>query len=239
MTQQKEPLIQEGVSKKRMYVTPVKDWCNANCTFCYMHERKRNKTRPQFIEVESLDTLVDSFQDKISEVEITGGGDPSLHPHISEVVEIFTKRNIYTKMYTNGFFLPEIPSIDEINISRVHWDSQINNSFYRSRNQNDLEYALQYYRPLAKKIRMQTILLKGAIDSAEKIREFVAKYDSLVDVFMFRTLFPGCSLEKDKFVAYPEINNPKVKFDSTLDDYSRPLFFVNTDCVLQEKFDYG
>jgi wyosine [tRNA(Phe)-imidazoG37] synthetase (radical SAM superfamily) len=222
-----------------MYVTPVKDICNANCTFCYMHERKRNKTRPQFIDVTSLDLLVESLKSRISEVELTGGGDPSLHPDINGVINVFGSRQIYTKMYTNGFLLKDIPFIDEINISRAHWDSQINNKFYRSTAQNNLEDTLKHYRPMAGKVRIQTILLQGAIDSQEKILEFVSKYESLVDVFMFKTLFPKCSLEKDKFVPYLDLTHPKIKFDSTLDNYDRPLFFVNTDCVAQEKFDYG
>ncbi len=157
---------------------------------------------------------------------------------IQQVIDIFTKREVYTKMYTNGIVLKDIPFLHEVNISRVHWDSSINQQFYRANKERELIEILEHYRPRVSKIRLQTILLKGAIDSEEKIREFVSRYENIVDVFMFRTLFPSCSLEKDKFVDYPLMSHPKVKFDTTLDNYNRDLFFVGSDCKLKHAFDY-
>ncbi len=222
----------------RLYLIPVRDVCNAHCTFCYMIEKPADKVRPQFVDFDNLVRVVSEIKDNFSESEITGGGDPSIHPRIANIVRLMMDNGKYTKMYTNGFLLKQLPSFDEINISRVHWNSEINNRFYRSRFQNSLDEALDHYRPIAKKIRLQTVLLKGGIDSKDKILEFVDRYQDRVDVFMFRTLFSKCSLEKDKFVPYPDVVHPKVKFDTTLDDYDRPLFFMNTDCVVHDTFQY-
>jgi molybdenum cofactor biosynthesis enzyme MoaA len=202
-----------------------------------MKERAPNKTIPPFIPIGKLKRKIQPILENFDEVEITGGGEPVLHPQIQEILNIF--KNKYIKMYTNGFSFKPIPKIDEINISRVHWDSNINKAFYRSDMQNDLEDVIRYYKKYAKKIRIQTILLKGAIDTREKILEFVSKFEKDVDTFMFRTLFPSCNLEKDRFVDYPEdINHPKVKLDTTLDNYDRDLYFVNTDCEIYNKFIY-
>ena len=141
-------------------------------------------------------------------------------------------------MYTNGFLLIDL-AINEINISRVHWDSQINNDHYRSKSQNDLNETLDHYQKYAGKIRMQTILLKGAIDNQEKALEFISNYEDKVDVFMFRTLFPKTDLEKQNFVPYFEINHPKVKIDKTLDNYDKDVYFVDSAGTLYDHFHYG
>ena len=224
---------------KRLYLIPVREICNASCSFCYMKEKEINTAIPQFIDISNLEEIVDEIRSEIKEVEITGGGEPLLHKEIGKIIELFKSRKIYTKMYTNGFLLKEIPKVDEINISRVHWNSEINNKFYQSSQQNDLDDVLTHYQKFSNKIRMQTILLKDAIDSKEKALQFIRKYEDKVDVFMFRTLFNSCSLDKENFIPYFDLNHPKVKIDKTLDNYSQNLYFLNTSGRLQEKFDYG
>ncbi|MDP3990079.1 MAG: radical SAM protein [archaeon] len=224
---------------KRLYLVPVRDACNSNCSFCYMKEKKIDVSIPQYMDFDKLEEIIEEIQDEINEVEITGGGEPLIHKEIGRIIELFKAKKIYTKMYTNGFLLKEIPLVDEINLSRVHWDSQINNRFYHSSQQNDLEAVLKHYQKFAKKIRMQTILLKGAIDSADKALEFIERYEDLVDVFMFRTLFPECDLEKEHFVPYFDLNHPKVKMDQTLDAYEGELFFLDTSHKLRKEFYFG
>ena len=228
----------EKLPSRRLYLVPVREACNAKCTFCYMDEKMIDYSRPQFIPFSQLEEAVKPLKGSFNEVEITGGGDPSLHPKLSEILRLFPET--YRKMYTNGFKLTELPKFEEVNISRVHWNSEINNLFYRSPWQNDIEKAIKHYRRIVQKIRIQTVLIRGAIDSKEKLREFVSRYEDQVDVFMFRTLFPKCSLEKDKVVSYDEvfIEHPKVIFDKTLDDYSRPLYFIGTDCKVHETFQF-
>lgn len=221
---------------KRLYLVPVRDNCNASCSFCYMKEKKKDYSKPQFISVDSLRNNVKSIENKFNEVEITGGGEPILHSKIGEIVDLFDDK--YVKIYTNGFILKSIEGVNEINISRIHWDSKVNNEFYNSKFQNDLEDVVDFYRPLVDKIRMQTILLKGAIDSEEKALEFIEKFEDRVDAFMFRTLFDGCSLLKDKYVDYFPIKHSKVKLDKTLDNYDRSLFFIGTDSVVHDEFQF-
>jgi len=223
---------------RRLYLVPVREACNANCTFCYMDEKKIDYAKPQLIPFPKLEEAVKSIQGRFNQVEITGGGDPTLHPQLPEILKLFD--GTYRKTYTNGFSLKNLPSFEELNLSRVHWDSNINNLFYRSRWQNDIGDAIKHYRDIVQKIRIQTVLIKGAIDTKEKLLEFVSRYEDSVDIFMFRTLFPKCSLEKDKVVSYEQVfvEHPKVFFDKTLDDYSRSLFFIGTDCKVYDTFQF-
>ncbi|NMB69706.1 hypothetical protein GYA27_00685 [candidate division WWE3 bacterium] len=202
-----------------------------------MKEKAIDKDKPRFINPMQLHNVISPIWQEFEEIEITGGGEPILHPEINDIINLFTGK--YRKIYTNGFLLKYLPKFEEVNISRVHWDSNINNTFYRSIFQNELDDVINHYRRIAQKIRIQTILLKGALDTKEKIMEFIERYEDKVDIFMFRTLFPKCKLEKDKFVPYPEgLKHPKIKLDATLDSYKRPLFFVNTDCMIHKTFKY-
>ncbi len=226
------------VDDRRLYLVPVREVCNADCTFCYMNEKAVDEQKPQFIRLEKLVENIAPFEGRFNQVEITGGGEPTLHQKLPEILRLF--EGTYRKMYTNGFSLRDLPSFEEVNISRVHGDSQINNRFYRSKSQNDLGLAIDHYRKITEKVRVQTVLLRGAIDSREKLLDFVTRYEERVDVFMFRMLFPKCSLEKAKMVTYEEvfIEHPKVVFDKTLDDYSRPLYFIGTDGKVHETFQF-
>jgi molybdenum cofactor biosynthesis enzyme MoaA len=201
-----------------------------------MKEKTVDPLKPEFIDVEQLRKAVAGIKDEFSEVEFTGGGEPLLHKRIGEIIQLFDSK--YTKLYTNGFMLKDIPKISEVNISRVHWDSAINNVFYQSNQQNELEVALDHYASIAGRIRMQTILMKGAIDTQDKLEEFIARFEDRVDVFMVRTLFSKCGLDKDKFVDYFNYQHPKLVYDTTLDDYSRDLFFIGSDAVLHNDFQY-
>lgn len=223
---------------KRLYLIPVKDACNASCTFCYMKEKLVDPDKAQLIDFERLKTMILPVIDEFQEVELTGGGEPLLHPKINDIIQFFKDNNKYVKLYSNGFKLKNIPVIDEINISRVHWNSKINNQFYQSKFQNDLDKTLNHYQTFAKKIRMQTILLKGAIDTKEKLEEFISKHEDRVDTFMVRTLFTKCALDKEKFVDYFPLKHPKLVYDKTLDNYDRDLFFMGSDCTLHDDFQY-
>jgi wyosine [tRNA(Phe)-imidazoG37] synthetase (radical SAM superfamily) len=202
-----------------------------------MKEKTINVDKPRFINTTSLQEIITPIWQEFKELEITGGGEPTLHPEINDIISLFKGK--YRKIYTNGFLLKHLPEFEEVNISRIHWDSNINKIFYRSIFQNDLNDVIDHYKLIAQKIRIQTILIKGALDTKEKIMEFIEKYEDKVDTFMFRTLFPKCKLEKDKFVPYPEgLKHPKIKLDATLDSYKRPLLFVNTDCMIHKTFKY-
>lgn len=223
----------------RLYVIPVKKKCNASCSFCYMKDKKDNGLQ-EYLSVDKLNNLLlKNNLDRITSIELTGGGEPTLHPEIQTIINLLKNKlpKAKIKMYTNGIKPINIVGINELNISRVHWDSTINNPIMGYKNGADLGDVLSHYRSLVDKIRTQTILLKGVIDSEAKALEFISKYETLVDVFMFRTLFTKCNRDKEKFVEF-SINHPKVKIDKTLDNYERDLLFINSNCDVFNTFQY-
>jgi organic radical activating enzyme len=182
--------------------------------------------QPQALSVEALRgaaTKLDEYG--ITEIEITGGGEPMLHPDIQQIVDI-TGGDRKVKLYTNGMKLRPITGIDEINVSRCHWNTTVNNEIYRARRPTDLTDVLEYYRPLVGTIRMQILLLRGYVDSPERMLEFVERHSDLVDTFMFRTLFSRSDRIRELY-AEVTLDHPKVKMDTTSDTYT-DCWSINT-----------
>lgn len=236
------------MTPKRLYLVPVRDACNYDCTFCFMKEKEQESSKPQFLNIKNFEDILKNklqINNDINEVEITGGGEPTLHKNLPTIIKLLKNYfpKSYIKLYTNGELTPLYAQpIDEVNISRVHWDTTISKKFSGVNGpQRSLDDVIGFYRVNAKKVRLQTILLKGAIDSKEEVNKFIQQYESSVDTFMFRTLFSDCNLEQDKFVSYDmfkNITHQKIKLDTTLNTYHRPLYFIGTDCVLHNSFQF-
>lgn len=218
----------------RLYLIPVKRVCNSDCVFCFMKQKVVNNL-PEFINIENLEKVVQNLH--YDEVEITGGGEPTLHKKINDIIQTVKKSNVKIKLYTNGFKLVDLKNVDELNISRISHISEVNTLFYKSNSQNDLIDTLKFYRDKVKFIRLQTILIKGGTDTEEKFLEMIEKTENLIDCYMYRTLFTKCDLQKDLFVEF-NVNHKKAVKDLTLDNYTRKLLFINTDCVCHKEFRY-
>lgn len=125
----------------------------------------------------------------ISKLEFTGGGEPFLNKNLNDII-VFVKHhfpNTYSKLYTNGFILKPVSQVDEINISRSHWDSAINKKIYKSALQNNLKEAVSFFKQFCIKIRTCTVLEQGAIDSEDKALAMIMALPE-VDQFVFRPM---------------------------------------------------
>lgn len=82
----------------KLYVLPIGSKCNARCSYCITKFRKLKNT---VLDVDKLKkVLADNSFDR---VEITGGGEPSLHPEIDKIVQICVDK-CPTNIYTNGSY---------------------------------------------------------------------------------------------------------------------------------------
>jgi molybdenum cofactor biosynthesis enzyme MoaA len=230
--------------KKRIYIVPVKSACNADCSFCITKSQQKYLSHlPHYLQdFQQFCSTLDKIQRQtsIEEFEITGGGEPFLHPRLESIVaylKLFFPK-CYIKIYTNGFLLPVKPikQIDEINLSRIHYDSEKNNEIYRSSKQNEIVQALKYFKDNHKKVRLNIIMMKGYIDSQEKLEQTISVTDKYVDQYFVRELFEKCDYEKDKYTSF-EAAHPKVKMDITK-DYCGDLPIIGSDGILYSDWTY-
>jgi len=226
----------------KLYILPVTYACNSNCTFCITKANAKEKgllNLPKEMNMTRFQESIQIVKSKIpiEKIEVTGGGEPFLCNNLTEMLPLL--RNLfpetYIKLYTNGFVLKEITGIDELNISRAHWDSDINYKFFRSQQQNDLQDVLKYYRSQVKYLRVSIPMLKGAIDKPSDLETMIDKMGYLVDQFVVRDLFEGTKNHLD--YCNFNFNHPKVKIETTdvVENYN---LVIPSDGNLYNKWDF-
>lgn len=193
--------------------------CNANCSWCVSKSNNKSKVPEKLILNQDF---INNFQKSlkilsqydIKKLEFTGGGEPFLNQSLQEIIDYVSSffPLTYKKLYTNGFIHKEISGIDELNISRSHFDSILNNTVYRSPLQNDLKETISFFRPYFKTIRTCTVLQKGLIDTPEKALEMI-EFLPEVDQLVFRPLIPE-TLGHDHVKVDFDILHPKALKDT-------------------------
>lgn len=226
----------------RVYLIPVKYACNADCTFCIT---EIEKIKPGFNAMTGTmkpDSIIDNLKRcadyGVNEVEVTGGGEPYLNKDLDKIVENIRTYipNSYIKVYTNGFRFREI-FFDEINVSRAHYDKDINNDIYRSKEQNDLFESLTYFRKYCNILRWKLPLMTGAIDTPEKLLSLPAMFP-MVDKIVGTPLFDKVPLAKDRYVKFAEdIVHNNIKMDKT-GDYCGLQPIIAADGVFYKNWDF-
>ena len=88
--------------------------CNLDCTHCFT---KLNKTNREMSFEEKMDMLDQMYDLGVNEILI-GGGEPFIETDFPDFVEECLKRNIVTKVFTNGLLLNDKSLVDRIS----HWN---------------------------------------------------------------------------------------------------------------------
>lgn len=227
----------------RLYIHPTKNICNANCKFCITKDQfkynKKFNTLPDFLIPSSIfaESLM-KVKDRVREIEITGGGEPSMNIHLYTLIDIIRKGlpNVYIKIYTNGLNGLYFGDVDELNVSRVHWDDGKNKEIMGIPELN-LYNKLKTIKNCYFKTRLQIPLIKGYIDSPNSALEWVNKWEFCVDKFMFRELFNKCNKIKDLFVPMIDIKHDIIKLDTT-GDYCDLMPIIATDGKLYKNWNF-
>lgn len=76
-------------------------WCNFRCPYCHNHDLVLNPEKYNTIPTEYIFRRLDEFRGWIDGVCITGG-EPTLHPYLSELIRNFKTKGFLIKLDTNG-----------------------------------------------------------------------------------------------------------------------------------------
>jgi molybdenum cofactor biosynthesis enzyme MoaA len=187
--------------------------CNANCMFCeYQDDAQKFNGKKYFEIIEELKNKV--FIKKIA----FSGGEPTLH--LKELKSILRKtRNIlpYTSIVlnTNGVNLTEvfedrdlIAVIDNISISRHHYDDKINNEIFQTETISSKDLT-----KLRKNIRRKGLfhlscnLIKGYIDNKEEVYNYLEYANSMkIKSVGFISLMPINEFCKANFADFNKLD---------------------------------
>jgi MoaA/NifB/PqqE/SkfB family radical SAM enzyme len=201
----------------KCYVVPIQKSCNCDCVFCISKSREYNKNQ-------SILKCNNKFKDNIKRLkemgvtrfEITGGGEPFLNDNLRVLVDTIKDiiPNSYIKLYTNGFILKEAGNIDELDISLVSDDDNVNKKYMFNKVDVNLMDKLKYFRSIYPfiKLRLSVALLKGAIDTKEKLNNLINNTSCYVDEYVVRTLYPDTPFREALYVDF-EYRHKKVIFE--------------------------
>jgi radical SAM protein with 4Fe4S-binding SPASM domain len=111
-------------------ISPVGYLCNHACLMCWRlqlnpaEKSKQANGEVDHLTVSEYSQLIVSLPKSVEHVEIVGGGEPLLFPHLEDVCKQIKQKNIHGRLITNGSLLKEdviknliIYSWDEIRIS--------------------------------------------------------------------------------------------------------------------------
>ncbi len=88
-------------------VLSVSDMCNRKCNICPHHDSSIFPNKKVWMSIETAKSLAETLIrcEYTGLVSISGYGEPLLHKQIFNIIAEFTKRNIKTRLYTNGDLL--------------------------------------------------------------------------------------------------------------------------------------
>jgi len=199
------------LSSPKCYIIPTQKTCNCNCIFCISNTRKYDKEK-EYLEVNEnfIKNIYNLKKHGIKRFEITGGGEPMLNNNLSLISQTIKKiiPDSYIKLYTNGNILKRINNIDEINISIVSDNLNINNKFMNGNN-IELIDKLKFFKDKNIKLRLSIPLIKGSIDTKEKLDYLINKSENYVDEYVVRTLYPGTKYRNNLYIDF-DYNRDKV-----------------------------
>lgn len=209
-----------------LYIRVCND-CNADCNFCEYHGKFCD------FDISRLDEALQDLQSRniVGKIQITGG-EPTLHPYrLITVVDIIRKYfpDRFIGINSNGFnlgVLIEIKDrIDNIAISRHHYDDDINREIFNSitiPDTNQLKGLID--KVGSDKIHFSCNLMKnylGNLDEIKKYLEFCSSigcndigFVTLMDVNKFakseRVIFDNIGFENDpEFLKYKQFVKDK------------------------------
>ena len=102
----------------------ISDICNHNCIGCHSQELHKSKT--PFLDFEVAKKVVDEVAIMGTEgIEISGGGEPLLYPHIVELVKYINDKGMKVGMITNGtcFKKSMYPILHNLLFLRIAFDA--------------------------------------------------------------------------------------------------------------------
>lgn len=184
--------------------------CNARCSFCCMRGRLTNLRKCQLSNGEFLARL-ERVRDQhhIYSVEVVGG-EPTLRAELLPAIrKVFPEKKLI--IVTNGYCLSDIYGYDHIDISRQHWRDSTNGETFGTETVSTRESIKRLPQYVKDKVRFNTVMLAGYIDSVEETKDFIAWANRIgIREFMFAEL---TKLPQAGF------------FDKTLVDYTNHMRF--------------
>lgn len=249
-----------------LYVTKR---CNANCAFCLNKYEKRYSESLELDDdsyFKALNNTLDALKEINTPITITGG-EPTKSRRLVRVLRLLKEKGFRLRTFsTNGTGLLDIyegktilthmlenNAINNINISRMVIDDDVNKRFMKVEQSNELLRSVFTFGKINNMdMRLSCNLQKGGVESLDDILEYNDYYEKIgVDTIIFRELISikdasseYCNniIKMDKIFQNIK-NDSRFKYIKTLNGmYYKVYVYRYKDKLVkcyQEKKDFG
>lgn len=152
------------------------DRCMCKCDHCYVGEK--GKSWLSFYEMKSI---IDNFIELgILSIDYTGG-EPTLNPDFSRIVEYGKKKGLRQMLFTNGYIEDDLYSVIRDNIDIIQISLDGNEKYHNSFRHNYLIYqhvlkSLEYFSENNKTINLSFSLSKDNIQYLGHVKDIAQNY---------------------------------------------------------------
>jgi MoaA/NifB/PqqE/SkfB family radical SAM enzyme len=211
----------------KLYIIPVGSRCNASCKFCITNLRSTPKK--EFLDISDLKRTLS--QNLFKKIEITGGGEPLLHPKINEIISLCTL-HAPTQLYTNGKLINLLRknNLRFLCLSRAHHNDNQNKEIM------GISYPIQKVRELDIPLKLSLLLHKSGINDAPGVRDYIkwAKKIGATEVVVRQLFDQEFSNKNSEFVSTKNLfSQLKIKNDGSKG--GNPIFYLND---IKVEFEY-
>jgi len=224
--------------------------CNLKCYFCYFRDRIDNQNHPehQFMKLEKAKKIVTILKEYYgnSALDIQGG-EPTIYPHIFELISYCNKIGISPTLITNGIVLANediVKRYKEVNINdflfSIHalgdkYDKIVGVKGAHIKQLKALENLKKYQIP----IRFNCTMTKEAMGDMEEISKLAIQYG--VKVVNFITFNPFADQQGNRDVSnVPKYSQLKEVLQNSIDMLEKNQIEVNVRyfplCILDEEY---
>jgi len=223
--------------------------CNLRCYFCYFIDKIKDNNHPEhkFMSIKKAKKIMDilRFEYGNTAVDIQGG-EPTIYPHIYELIEYCNSINLEPTLITNGIVLEDEEKVKKFKESGV-------NDFLFSIHSLGEDYdrivgvkdahkkqkkALENLEKHNIKVRFNCTLTKEAVKNLVKISKTAIKYN--VKVVNFITFNPFGNQEKRNIKDVSRYREIKNNLQQAIDILEKNNIEVNVRyfplCMVDEKY---
>lgn len=154
--------------------------CNADCKFCNIHNLQSNNIQ---FDLEKFENVYKELvnKDLLNRVAITGGEPFLKFELVNEVLDIIYKYsdNLIVTINTNAtqhykiLELHHLDKIEGVNISRHHFDDELNNEIFACDTATKQELSEISSKVPPNIMRLKCNLIKGYVDRIDKMKQYL------------------------------------------------------------------
>ena len=215
-----------NIAKSTRLHIKMTDACNAICPFCVA---RLGKLREEHI-IDNLQQKIDVAINKLNVKNVVLlGGEPTISKNLFPILnELKSYKDDLSEItiITNGVKLHDMEfvrrlsesPITAVNISIHHWETQRNDDLMhiKSLERNELIQIRDILHKNNKQLWLSVVLMKGVVDSAEKILKYIKHFATVVDqIRMFpisytkehETISEVANFTKSHLLEVSDLNN--------------------------------